>query len=140
MQNIKQIENELNQKYCGKKLIAQMQQMNGKAGISAREIIDEIVANCKQIANVNENEFVIMPNKKLFLIDGQESTIGNANLYLSYFEYDNKCLSIKNKHKSFGSVLSLKINRDKNYIIKNISINTKFNSLNELIQYYKSQC
>ena len=66
--------------------------------------------------------------------------MGKADLYLSYFEYDNNCLSIKEKHKSFGSVLSVNISRDKNYIIQNISIDTKFNSLNELIQNYKSQC
>ena len=141
MKTINEIQNYLNQKYCGQKLVAQLPQIYGKAnGISARNVIDEIVDNCKEIANVNESEFVIEPNKKLFLIDGQESTIGNANLYLSYFEYDSKCLSINNKHKSFGSVLSLNIKRDKNHIIKNISINTNFNSLNELIKYYKSQC
>jgi len=141
MKTINEIQTYLNQKYCGQKLVAQLPQMYGKAiGVSARDVIDEIANNCKQIANINESEFVIEPNKKLFLIDGQESKMGNAHLYLSYFEYDNKCLSIKNKHKSFGSVLSLNITRDKNYVIKNISINTDFNSLNELIDYYKSQC
>ena len=141
MQTINQIQNYLNQKYCGQKLVGCLPQIQHKvSGISARNVIDEIENMCKQIANVNESEFSIKPNKKLLLIDGQESKMGKADLYLSYFEYDNNCLSIKEKHKSFGSVLSVNISRDKNYIIQNISIDTKFNSLNELIQNYKSQC